>query len=251
MSNELDLKDIYYIVKKRMLLIIALVLVTSIAAALISAYVLTPVYEASTKIIVNRSNDEKTVNSSELINEVNANLRLIDTYKEIIKTPAIMDVVTRDYPDLGLTSGQLMQKVTVSSVNNTQVMTIKVQDESYERAALTVNAVSNVFKSEIANIYNVDNVSILSEAKLTPIPAPVKPSPMLNTAIAFLVSLMLGVGLAFLFEYLDDTVKSERDIVQTLDLPVLGVVPEFKMNESSSQQMNQVREGYKHVAIEK
>lgn len=251
MSNELDLKDIYYIIKKRLLLIVSLVVVVSVASAVVSLFVLTPVYEASTKIVVNRSNDKAEVTSADLMNEVNLNLRLIDTYKEIIKTPAIMDVVVRDYPNLGLTAGELMQKVSVSSVNNTQVMTIKVQDESYERAAQTVNAVSNVFKEEIAHIYKVDNVSILSEAKLDSLPSPVKPSPVLNTAIAFLVSLMLGVGIAFLLEYLDDTVKTERDIEQLLELPILGVVPEYKMNSTVAQTAKQVREGTSYVTVEK
>lgn len=251
MSNELDLKDIYYIIKKRLLLIIALVVIASTAAALVSFYVLTPVYEASTKIVVNRSNDKAEATSADMMNEVNLNLRLIDTYKEIIKTPAIMDVVVSQYPDLGLTAGELMQKVSVSSVNNTQVMTIKVQDESYERAASTVNAVSNVFKDKISDIYKVDNVSILSEAKLSPVPSPVKPSPVLNIAIAFLVSLMLGVGIAFLLEYMDDTMKTERDIAQLLELPLLGVVPEYKMSQTDNQQAKQVREGLQHVTVEK
>jgi len=224
MEMELELKDYVKIVRKRLWLIVAVVALASIAAGLVSMYVLKPVYEASTKLIVNQSN-ESTVGMQQLdLNAVNLNLRLIDTYKEIIKTPAIMDAVMEEHPEFGLTAGELSQKVQVSSVNNTQVMTLVVEDGSYVRAAEIVNAISQVFQREIPKIMNVDNVSILNDASLEANPSPVKPNVKLNIAIAFVVSLMVMVGLAFLLEYLDDTVKTERDVETIMGLPTLTAV---------------------------
>jgi capsular polysaccharide biosynthesis protein len=71
---------------------------------------------------------------------------------------------------------------------------------------------------------NVDNVSILSPAVLKDNPAPVAPNPMLNMAIAAVVGLMLGVGIAFLLEYLDTSIKNDQDIEDVLGVPVLGVI---------------------------
>nr|WP_302328545.1 GNVR domain-containing protein [Salirhabdus salicampi] len=71
---------------------------------------------------------------------------------------------------------------------------------------------------------NVNNVHILTEAKYSPNPSPIKPKPTLNIAIAMVLGLMVGVGLAFLLEYLDNTVKTEDDVEKKLGLPVLGVV---------------------------
>jgi len=158
------------------------------------------------------------------LNTVNLNIRLIDTYKEIIKTPAIMSVVAEEHPEFGLTAGELSKKITVSSVNNTQVMTLKVQDGDYVRAANIVNAVSTVFQREIPGIMNVDNVSVLNMAPLDVTPAPVSPNVTLNIAIAFVVSLMIALGFVFLLEYLDDTVKTEQEVNQLLELPVLTMV---------------------------
>lgn len=78
----------------------------------------------------------------------------------------------------------------MSSVNNTQVMTLVVRDNSYQRAAEIVNAISLVFKDEIPNLFNVENVSILNEAKVNPLiePGPVEPNVLMNMAIAFIVS---------------------------------------------------------------
>ena len=71
---------------------------------------------------------------------------------------------------------------------------------------------------------NVDNVTVLSKAEVVENQSPIKPRPMLNLAIAFVVGLMASVGLAFLLEYLDNTVKKEEDVESLLGLPVLGIV---------------------------
>ncbi|XQN34637.1 capsular biosynthesis protein, partial [Sporosarcina psychrophila] len=43
-------------------------------------------------------------------------------------------------------------------------------------------------------------------------------------AIAAVIGLMLGVGIAFLLEYLDTTVKTEQDAEELLGLPILGLI---------------------------
>lgn len=57
---------------------------------------------------------------------------------------------------------------------------------------------------------SVDNVTVLSKAEVAENQSPIKPRPMLNVAIAFVVGLMASVGLAFLLEYLDNTVKKKK-----------------------------------------
>lgn len=243
---ELDLRDYIRIIKKRIWLVIIIVLVSTLATGITSFFFLTPVYEASTKLIVNKSNERQGMDQVD-INSINLNLRLIDTYKEVIKTPRIMDKVEKDYPQFGLTARELIRKVQVSSVNNTQVMTLVVQDPSYDKAASIVNAVSRVFQNEIPSIMKVDNVSLLNEADVTERPVPVKPNKALNVAISFVVSLMIAVGIAFLIEYLDDTIKTEEDIKKVLELPTLAMIARIKeddmTNEKSSSSLTKLQAG--------
>jgi capsular polysaccharide biosynthesis protein len=224
---ELDLRDYIKIIRKRIWIIISIVLIACLTSGIFSFFLIDPVYQASTKLIVNKSNERVGLDQVD-INSINTNLRLIDTYKEIIKTPAIMDNVVNKYPEFNLTTGQLISKVKVSSVNNTQVMTLIVQDTSYEKAAKIVNAVSKVFEQEIPKIMKVDNVSLLNEAKMMDNPTPVKPNKKLNVAISFIVSLMVAAGLVFLLEYLDDTIKNESDIQQYLGIPALGLISKIR-----------------------
>lgn len=224
---ELELKDYLKIVRKRLWLVLTIVVISCVVTGVVSYFFLKPVYQASTKLIVNKQNERVGVDQL-TINDVNLNIRIIDTYKEVIKTPYIMDLVATEYPEFNLTSEELIQRVKVSSVNNTQVMTLAVEDYSYEQAVNIVNAVSKIFQREISKVMKVDNVSLLSEAKLMEQPKPIKPNPQLNLAICFVVSLMVGVGLAFILEYLDDTLKTESDIEKYLGLPTLSLITKIK-----------------------
>lgn len=224
-SQELDLRDYFQIVRKRLWLIVSIVVLVCGVAGVYSLFIKKPVYEASTKIIVNQTPTQSAGSQLDL-NQINTNIQLINTYKEIIKTPAILDIVINNYPQFNITSEELLKKVNVSSVNNTQVMTLVVRDNSYQRAAEIVNAISLVFKDEIPSLFNVENVSILNEAKVNPLtePGPVEPNILLNMAIAFIVSLMIGLGVAFLLEYMDDTLKTEADIEKYLGLPTIAMI---------------------------
>lgn len=223
---EIDLKDYIKIIRKRLWLILLFVIITCVVTAIISFYFLKPTYEASTKLIVNKS-DQRQMEQLDL-NAVNLNLRLIDTYKEIIKTSRIMDKVVAQHPEFGLTSEQLSNRIKVSSVNNSQMMKLVIQDRSYSMAASMVNAISEIFIEEIPLILTLDNVSVLENAKTDITPAPVKPNPMLNIAIAFVLSLMVALGIAFLLEYFDDTIKSEEDVREYLGLPTLSMIMKMK-----------------------
>lgn len=224
---ELDLKDYLKVIRKRLWLMVTIVLIACIATGVVSFFFLTPQYQASTKLIVNKQAESNSLNALN-INDVNLNIKIIDTYKEVIKTTHIMEMVAAENPQFQMTPEQLIGKVKVSSVNNTQVMTLAVQDPSYEKAVNIVNSVSHIFQREISKIMSVDNVSILTEAKSSPIPAPVSPKPKMNLALSFVVSLMAAVGLVFLLEFLDDTVKSEADVQTLLGIPTLTMISKIR-----------------------
>jgi capsular polysaccharide biosynthesis protein len=227
MEETISLKELIQTLKKRMSLIIILTLMAVLVSAAISYFVLTPIYQSSTQLLVNKSNDDQ---QSFNVGEVQTNLQLINTYNVIMKSPAILDIVIDDL-NLDMTTGALNEKVTVQSEKDSQVVNISVQDEDPKQAAAIANKIAEVFQTEIVKIMNVDNVSILAKAELGENPSPIKPQPLLNIAIALVVGLMAGVGLAFLLEFLDNTVKTEQDIEKGLELPVLGVIPTITDSE--------------------
>jgi len=237
---ELELRDYVRIILKRTKLIIGLVVVLAIITAVFSYGFMKPVYESSTKLIVNNSQD---MSKALDLNSVNLDIRLVDTYKQIIKTATITDKVAERNPELGLTGDQINRMISVSSVSNTQVLTISAKHNDYATTVAVVNEVAKVFVEQIPTIMTVNNVSILNEAKLVDNPSPVAPNPILNIALSIIVALILGVGLALLLEYLDDTIKDEQDVLQYVDLPVLMSIPRVTQEdlEIGKQKTNAVR----------
>ncbi|MBT2689211.1 capsular biosynthesis protein [Bacillus sp. ISL-47] len=220
MEETISLKELLGTLRKRAMLILSITLAAVLTSAIISFYFLTPVYQTSTQLLVNQAKNEQPVYNP---GEIQTNLQLINTYNVIIKSPAILDLVIKEL-NLELTTDQLNNKITVGSQKDSQVVGITVEDTDPQRAADIANTTANVFHSEIKKIMNIDNVSILAKAEVKENMSPVKPQPLLNIAIAMVVGLMIGVGLAFLLEYFDNTLKDEQDIEKHLGVPLLGVI---------------------------
>jgi capsular polysaccharide biosynthesis protein len=220
MEETISLRELFYTLRKRIWLIISIAVVATLASGIISFYVLTPIYSSSTQLLVNQEKSDQPMYN---VGEIQTNLQLINTYNVIIKSPAILDLVANEL-DMDLTSEQLNEKITVGSEKDSQVLSISVQDADPQMATDIANTTAKVFQNEIVKIMNVDNVSILAQAKTKENPSPIKPKPVLNMAIALVVGLMAGVGLTFLLEYLDNTIKNEMDVEKVLGLPVLGAI---------------------------
>src|SRR5699024_8248558 len=131
----------------------------ALIAALLSFFVLTPIYESSTQFIVNQSNqeqDDMQIDSG----TIRTNVELINTYNVVIKSNAILSEVTEE---LGLdkSAESLSKQIEVSSEEDSQVVTVTVKDPDPEQATTIANATVGVFQDKITDIMNVDNVSVL------------------------------------------------------------------------------------------
>lgn len=230
----MELKEYMNIIRKRLWLIAAIVIVACLGAG-VKTFMTTPLYNAEAKLIVNQTYDRQGTAMLDY-SLIQTNVMVISSYTEVIKSSAILDKVVATYPDLGLTSQQLASMISVSSANDSQVMNLRVQDTSYEQAAKTVNAVVRIFEAQIPSIMQVDNVTILSEAPLEANAAPININLVMSILISFVVGLMLAVGLVFLLEYLDDTYKSEAELERELGLPVLAVIARIKKDDVKSSQ---------------
>lgn len=224
MEETISLRELFQVLRKRLWLIVLITIIAATVSAVISFFVLTPVYESKTQILVNQAkNDQQLYNNQ----TVQTNVQLINTYNDIITSPAILDKVIKEL-QLDSSAQSLSGQIQVTSAQDSQVAQIVVQDTSAKRATDIANTTAFVFQKEVPKLMNVDNVKVLSKATLSENASPVKPQPLLNIAIAVVVGLMVGIGLSFLLEYLDNTLKTEQDIENLLELPVMGVITTIK-----------------------
>ncbi|MED3957432.1 Wzz/FepE/Etk N-terminal domain-containing protein [Priestia aryabhattai] len=224
MEETISLRELFAVLRKRLWLIVLITIIAATVSAVISFFVLTPVYESKTQILVNQAKNDQQLYSNQT---VQTNVQLINTYNDIITSPAILDKVVKELK-LDKSAASLSGQIQVTSAQDSQVAQIVVQDTSAKRAADIANTTASVFQKQVPKLMNVDNVKVLSKAALGENPSPVKPQPLMNVAIAIVVGLMVGVGLSFLLEYLDNTLKTEQDIENILELPVMGVITTIK-----------------------
>lgn len=220
MEETISLQELFKILRKRLFMIISITILAVSIAGAVSYYFLSPIYQASTQILINQSKSETSPFSS---SDIQTNLELINTYSVIIKNPAILSKVI-DKLDLNTTPAKLYPQIKVNSEQSSQVVNITVQDTKYQRAVDVANTTVEVFQEEIVKLMNVDNVNVLSPAVFIENEKSIKPDSILNMVIASIIGLMLGVGITFLLEHLDTTIKTEQDIETLTGLPVLGVI---------------------------
>lgn len=222
MEAAIQLSDVIKILKRHIFLILLMMVVFAGATIAVSYFVLTPIYKAETQILVNQKYEKEGQYLSS--QQIDADLQLINTYNVIIKSPVILSKVI-DELELKSTPEKLTERISVSSANNSQVLTVQVEDKNAEKAVEIANTVAQVFEKEVPSLMKVDNINILSAAKLGENSKPVKPNKLLNTGIATIIGLMLGIGIAILIETFDTRIKSEQDIEEILgNIPVIGLV---------------------------
>lgn len=220
---EIDLREIFGMLKRRWLMIFSMTFIALMAAGVISFFVLSPVYESSSTLLVSYKQNQESVMT---YNDMQMSQKLVNTYSEIIKSRSISEEVLKKL-DLDLTPDELSGKITVSKVSDTEIIRINVQDQDPAVAALIANTVSEAFKKEVKSIMTVDNVSTIDPA-IAP-ETPIKPNKMMNVAIAGVLGVMISVGLVFVLEFLDRTYKTPTDVERHLGLPIIGAIPDMEL----------------------
>ena len=224
MEETIDLREYFAIIKKRFWIIALLAIISALISGVISFFMLNPVYEAKSTLIVNTEKNEET----QMItgDQFSVTQKLAVTYGEIIKSRAVLEDVIKNLK-LDNEYEDLVKNVTVSPVKDTQIISISVQDTNKEKARDIANEIPKVFKKEAKRITKANDIQVIDKAIL-PKDA-VKPNKMMNIAIAAVLGMMIGLFIVFLIEYLDNKIKTPQDIEKHLGLSVLGVVPNEKL----------------------
>ncbi len=216
-TQEVDLRDIFRILCKRIKLIIFIPLLAVMLSAVFSYYYLTPAYQASTTMML-----WKEYSGEIEIRDLQINRQLVNTYREIAKSRLVAEKTIKEL-NMDLTIGQLINKVDVSLVGDTEIISISVTDGNPENAAIIANKVAEVFQEQVPLMINMDNIRIIDEA--IPNYSPISPRPRLNMAVAGILGFIMAMGLAIFLEYIDDTIKTPEELQWLLELNVLGTIP--------------------------
>ncbi|MHB1132150.1 MAG: tyrosine-protein kinase domain-containing protein [Chloroflexota bacterium] len=279
----------------RWLWLLVLAAVLAGGAAYYVSSQMTPIYRASTTLLVSQAQNPGTPDYNSLL----TGERLARTYGQLLEKRPVLETTIASLA-LPLSPQKLAEIVEVRVVRDTQLIELSVDHPNPDLAARIANTLAAAFIAQVredslgetaayqqslrvqladveqaikdankrlddlrnarapqadlavlqgavtqyqstyTQILKADQDMKLAEAKAVnqvkvaepaePPTIAVSPKVLQNTLLAALVGLMLAAGAAFLFEYLDDTVKSAADVERLGDLPTLGNIVRFPRN---------------------
>lgn len=219
-SKEINLKEVFQILKRYVWIILIITIITTIAGMFYTKATYTPMYQSTSRIIIGADNT------------------LITTLKVIIQDSTVLEKVVKKL-DLPYPPETLSGKILVGSIDNSQVVTITVTDSNPEQAAIIANTIAETYKEEIPAIMNFKDITLLSEAKVYPIP--INEDQNKTIIIALIGGIVIGIGLAFLLDSLNDSVRKEDEVEELLGIPVLGSVSKMKKKNMQKEKKKQTK----------
>lgn len=220
MKEKFDLVKLLNILKKNIKLLLILPAICLVVSAALTFFVMPDKYTASNQILVNM----KKSSSDLAFQNVQSSLQSVNTYTEIIKSPRILDKVSREF-DGQYSTAELNSFLKVTNQTNSQIITVSVTTGNKSESDKIVNRISKVFAHDMPKIMSVDNVTILSSAHDNAVK--VSPIVSVNLVISIIVGIVLAILIIFLKELLDKRIKTEKDVESQLGLPILGSIQKF------------------------
>lgn len=231
MEETISLKEIFEILRKHLTTILVCMFVGIGLAGVVTFFLITPQYSSRAQMIVTLPQSESGTGN---LNDINYNLQMLNTYKDIIKEgdALALEVQQRladDY-NIQLTPGAIKSTLQVTQSQNSQMFSISATSDQSIDSERIANTAAEVFQETVKDVLtNVDKITIVSRA--TASSSPVSPNNKLNIAIGLTLGLMVGVGLAFLMQMLDRTVKDSKFVTDNLEFTILGTVPLMTQKE--------------------
>ncbi len=235
--EEINLRDLLSYFKKHLILFIVVVLFVVSAGTIYSVFILKPEYKSQATVILSSDKSKNTVQS-----EINANKNLIDTYTEVVKSHRVLDRVKSEM-QISDTYEQLVKKVTVASLKDTEIISISVVDLDKNHSYSLANKIADTFTEEIGQIYNDKSVNVLDRA--------VEPQKPYNVdivkqeAIYAAAGIVLATAVIFLMFYFDRTIKTTEQIEQLFKLPIYGKVRKLETEKQKQQRKKRAEKAAK------
>ena len=225
----IDLSSLMSTLKKNIVSIIVwaiLGLVVSLGSVFLF---IEPKYSSNVDILVNQKADNAQVQYA----AQQADLQAINTYKDVLVKPIILTPVLKEVKRTDNYQGNLgtlEKSIKVSNQTNSQVVTVTVTDKNAYVAADIANTIGKVFTKKVKKMMQVDNVTIVSNAKVNT--KPVSPNKKLFALVGLVVGLIVGILVVFIREITDKTVKDSSFLTDELGLTNIGSVYHLDINDN-------------------
>lgn len=214
---EIDLREMLYALRSRLWIIILSGIVAAVAAALISIYLMTPVYTSEAQLYILGSTESTTS-----LADIQVGTQLTQDYMVLIKSRPVVKQVIENL-NLNISYEALANKISVSNPTNTRILKITVTYPDAFMAKAIVDKLASISADYIAEIMHTDVPSIVAQGEVPELPS--GPNVKKNTAIGGVLGVLVAAAIVIIIYMMDDTIKDSDDVEKYLGLSTLGMIP--------------------------
>lgn len=222
-EDTISITRLLQAVWKRILWVIAAVVIAVAASAIITQFFITPQYQASCWLFVNTFSSDSSYTQNQIsATQLQAATQLANTYIQMLRSETVLNDVSGELGG-AYSPQQLSQMISASAITDTQILVITVTHPDPEQAAQIANAVAQVAPPSIQSFVEGSSVTVPQYASVPTSPS--SPSMSRNLLIGFLVGLVVGIGAALVAYFLDTRVTQQDNLSEMFGYPLLGIIP--------------------------
>lgn len=219
-DDEIDLLEILYALKKKILVIIAAGLLAGCISGVVTQTAITPVYTSTSSILV--LSKETTLTS---LADIQLGTSLTSDYTVLIKSTPVLEQVIENLK-LDITAEDLRETITIENPADSRILNISVVNTDPETAKKIVDEIADVASVFIGDKMEVIPPKIIEVGKVPTVRS--APSMKKNAALGLLFGAFVAAAAITVLTIMDDTLKTEEDIAKYLGISVLASVPDRK-----------------------
>ena len=229
---EIDLLELFQYFRSQILILIIALLVGGVAAGAITHFLITPKYQATSKLYVVSASNNKIVD----LNDLNIGTSLSEDYTELIKIRPILEDVIKDC-NLDYEYEELLEMLTIAPVGETRILAITVESTSAKEAMTIANSVAATAVTYLPKLMETTAPNIAEKAVLPE--GPCSPNLVKNIAIGAIGMLVLVMAVLTVF-LMDDTMRSAEEVEKAFGVMPLTVIPEGDIAEISDKREEEI-----------
>lgn len=214
---EIDLWEIFHLLWRKAWLIILCLVIGVVIAGAATKLLIVPQYTSSSMIYILT----KTTSVTSLADIQMGTQLTVDFEKLATSRPVVEEVIEK----LGLNStyNEVVAQVKISNPADTRILQIDVEDPNPELAQKIANQMADATANRVADVMDTEKPNVVEEAVIAESPS--SPNLMKNMLIGGVLFAFLMIGFLIVRMLMDDTIKSEEDVLKYLELNTLAVIP--------------------------
>lgn len=226
---EIDLLELFSYYLDRIRWIVGGFLVCALLAGLITHFLITPKYTATSKMYMVSSSSQSVVDLTDL----NIGQSISSDYVELLQTRPIIEGVIREQ-NLSYSYRELLGMLNISVINNTRIIKINATSTDKREAMTIANALADKGVSELPKLMETPEPHI-AEYAIVPVNKSA-PSLTKNTMIGALLGMLIMLAIFTVQFLMDDTFRTAEDIQKEFGVLPLSVIPEGKIEGLESEE---------------